>query len=208
MENIFELVMDAYVKRYQNVLKKYWPTMNDNGFTEHNQTVNFINAYESIATKNNEIVSSWYEFQISDGRKNSNHIDAILVNHTTKELYLIEAKRFSRNSIKKKRRELAQDYLRILSLDVKNRFENFFVDESIKNYQVYGVLLFDLWTETRTEKALQTKWENLCLNPNLDDFQDFLSSQDIDKQVVFCDSKCFLPMMKEVKADRLYMPTS
>ena len=83
-------VVDAYQARYSSVLNKIWPTMGSNGFNEHNQTVNFMIAYETVAEENNEQISTWYEFQISNGTKRNNRIDGLIINHTKREVYLIE----------------------------------------------------------------------------------------------------------------------
>ncbi len=67
MDNRFEKVMDVYINRYEGILEKYWPTMKNNGFTEHNQTVNFVNAYENVATKDGESVSHGTSFRFLMG---------------------------------------------------------------------------------------------------------------------------------------------
>lgn len=195
-------VADAYSKRYSDILNKIWPTMGSNGFNEHNQTVNFMIAYETVAKKNNEQISTWYEFQISNGKKRNNRIDGLIINHTTKELYLIESKRFYLNNMNDTRHQLGNDFVRIEKLDLNSRFDDeglFNNNESIAEYKVFGILLFDLWTETKAQKDLLKEWKDVCKSPSSKSLFDFFDSFDIK---IERDDRDLLPIEKEVRCDR------
>ena len=189
-------VLDLYQTRYARILGKIWPTINDNGFNEHNLTANFTAAYEAVAANHREETSAWFEFQIPNGKRNNHRIDGLIVNHTRKELYLVEAKRFSKNKLTKKRGELGDDFIRINKLDLNRRFEKFFAgDESIAEYQVFGVLLFDLWTENQEEKELVGHWTAICETPDSNKLSVFF-----DRSIEYDD--LLLPGIREVKSRR------
>ena len=194
-------VFDAYQARYSSVLNKIWPTMGSNGFNEHNQTVNFMIAYETVAEENNEQISTWYEFQISNGTKRNNRIDGLIINHTKREVYLIEAKRFSKNNLQKKQKELGNDYTRIENLGLGRFEELFYEKESISTYKVFGVLLFDLWTETPAQEGLLKNWNNICDNPSSDLLSDFFYFNNSDSKID-CAKSCLLPIVREVICNR------
>ena len=195
-------VVDAYSTRYACILDKIWPSINSNGFDEHNQTVNFLIAYETVAAKNGEQISTWSEFQIANGNKNNNHIDGLIINHTKKELYFVESKRFSLHNEDDKRLELGADFARIQELDLNNRFEKeklFAKKESISEYKTYGILLFDLWTQRPWQKDLLEKWKKICEKPSSKALSEFFNSTDSN---IDCDDKDLLPIVREIVCDR------
>ena len=93
-------VFDRYAEQYSAILNKIYPSKGSTGFTERNLSVNFSKAYEDIAGKDSAI--SWFEFQF--GAKSRQHVDLVLLDYLSKELYIVEAKRFS-NPTKKNRRD-------------------------------------------------------------------------------------------------------
>ena len=197
----FNKVTEEYTERYKGLLTMIWPTINDNGFNEHNQTVNFLSAYEKVSRVFNENISTWYEFQIPNGDKGDNRIDAIIINHTIKSILIVESKRFSQNKIKEKRRSLGEDLTRIINLDLENRFQSVFCDgESIHNYSFYGVLLFDLWTYSKNhekEKETYELWSSFCDNHDIQSLFGFLClDPKIEPQIA---SKSYLPTIQEVR---------
>ncbi len=150
-----EKIMNKYVERYDNILNVIWPSMGDNGFVERNQTVNFVVAYE--ATMDEEEVYSWQEFQIANesSKIRNNHIDGLIMNVDSKEIFLIESKRFPKGSVKKKKRELVDDFHRIMKLNIDERLRELFLNKSyVSKFSVYGCLLYDLWDQTKTQKTL------------------------------------------------------
>ena len=158
-----EKVVELYHNRYNAILERIKPSIQSNGFAEHNQTANFVSAYELIAGNKKEAVSSWYEFQILNGKRADNRIDGIIINHSAKEIYLIEAKRISRNKIQKKKAELIKDYCRIMQLDKASRFTEVLKDENVSDYSIYGILLFDIWTENKAEKSFIRNGANFVI---------------------------------------------
>ena len=188
-------ILDLYQARYARILDKIWPTVKSNGFNEHNLTANFTAAYEAVAANHHEEACVWFEFQIPNGERNNHRMDGLIVNHTRKELYLIEAKRFSKNKLAEKRGELGDDFIRINKLDL-SRFKDFFArDESIAEYQVFGVLLFDLWTENQEEKELVGRWTAICETPDSKKLSAFF-----DRQTAY--NGRLLPGIREVKSKR------
>ena len=205
--NRVEMVISEYKERFESILKRIWPTIGDTGFVEKNQTANFIEAYEKCAKMSNEIVSVWYEFPIpnDENNKKNNHIDAIVINHTKKEILLVEAKRISKNKVPAKRRELAMDLQRIQGLDLSNRFSNFFLKEIFNEYVVYGVLLFDAWNDNQPAKKAIDIWKNYCNDKKLEGLYEFLfSSSKTGEGLVNTNIeniKTIIPRLEEIKID-------
>lgn len=198
-----EKVMELYHNRYNAILERIKPSIQSNGFAEHNQTVNFVSAYELISCNKKEAVSSWYEFQILNGKRSNNRIDGIIINHSAKEIYLIEAKRISRNKVWKKKTELIDDYCRIMQLDKTSRFTEVLKDENVSDYSIYGILLFDIWTENKAEKKLYHKWSKFCDSSN-PSYEEFIKVLDADTTIFkpeYVSGEVF-PMIKEVQSLR------
>lgn len=196
-----EKVMEIYHNRYNDILERIKPSIKSNGFAEHNQTVNFVSAYELIAGDNKEVVSSWYEFQIPNGKRSDNRIDGIIINHSAKEIYLIEAKRISRNNVQDKKAELVADYRRIMQLDKVIRFTEVLKGENVSDYSIYGILLFDIWTENKAEKKLYHNWNEFC-NSNNPTQEEFIKVLDADTTILkpeYISGENF-PMIKEVQS--------
>lgn len=196
-----EKVMEIYHNRYNDILERIKPSIKSNGFAEHNQTVNFVSAYELIAGDNKEVVSSWYEFQIPNGKRSDNRIDGIIINHSAKEIYLIEAKRISRNKVQDKKAELVADYRRIMQLDKVIRFTEVLKGENVSDYSIYGILLFDIWTENKAEKKLYHNWNEFC-NSNNPTQEKFIKVLDADTTILkpeYISGENF-PMIKEVQS--------
>lgn len=194
-----EKVMEIYHNRYNDILERIKPSIKSNGFAEHNQTVNFVSAYELIAGDNKEVVSSWYEFQIPNGER----IDGIIINHSAKEIYLIEAKRISRNKVQDKKAELVADYRRIMQLDKVIRFTEVLKGENVSDYSIYGILLFDIWTENEAEKELYHNWNEFCnsKNPTREEFIKVLDADTTILKPEYVSGEKF-PMIKEVQCLR------
>ena len=103
----------------------------------------------------------------------------MIINNSTKSIYLIESKRFCQNDIKVKRRRLGQDAERLICIDYKTRFKDFFRNgESLNDYSVYGVLLFDLWTYIKNHKSESEAfelWKSFCTDYDVEKLSDFFS---------------------------------
>ena len=139
-------VFCLYKEYYVEILKCIWPSIDSNGFQERNLTVNFTNAYKEIAKKKDNIAIVWFEFQC--GESGNKHVDALLMNTTSKEIFIIEAKRY--NNVNQKVKSVAWDVKRI---------QEFFYDKSIfierlgdiSDYKFYGMILADVWCETKSK---------------------------------------------------------
>ena len=126
-------------------MSSFYPSLGNTGFQERNLTVNFSKAYEK--TFAHDDVFSWFELQF--GENKNNHLDCLIVNRSQKELFLIEAKRFS-NTISKKNSVL-EDVERINGIakaKTDDRFQEF------KDFKVFGVILADVWQENQKKKDL------------------------------------------------------
>lgn len=150
----FKRVFDEYIRIYQSIFDILYPSKNSTGFQERNQTVNFVKAYEKTYFK--DVVASWFEFQF--GKKNNNHIDALIVNKTTKEIFLIESKRFRNESDLE---SSTKDYIRMTEQFTLSEFNNRI--DNHNDYRVYGIILADVWTENDTKINIYNEFENIFL---------------------------------------------
>lgn len=169
MKNIFlESVLAEYKAKYVSVFRNFYPAMGSTGFPERNLSVNFSQAFETLAASRGYDVYSWFELQMrGDGKKDKNgnkHCDALIVDNTNKTLYLIEAKRFTG---KEKISEVENDINRIRTFadeiqDDKNdefekgRFDLF----RAQHYTINGVILADVWKETKFKEGILEEFLN------------------------------------------------
>ena len=151
LESIFNL----YKSRYLRIFEKIYPARNSTGFPERNLSVNFTKAYETYYS--NCDVISWFELQF--GENDNYHLDAVVANYTTKEIFFVEAKRFSNPA--KKKEEIKEDIVRIHKLKEELLKEcdcnSARIDLKMFN-SIYGVVLADLWTENDTKKEILTQY--------------------------------------------------
>lgn len=139
---------DEVLKRmkmeYVNILKSIYPSKGSTGFTERNLSVNFVTAYRAM---NNESVA-WYEF--SFGKRK--HFDALIIDPVKKDLIIVESKRFTNPGNKAK--EIDEDIERIQNLSSEEELEkelNNRLNDDIKNYTIWGVIVADVWTENKNQ---------------------------------------------------------
>ena len=168
---MIESVFEAYGEIYRNILNNIYPAKNSTGFPERNLSVNFTKAYEMIAAQKGQNAFSWFEFQF--GNSNNLHVDAVLINKTTNELYVIESKRFSNPTSKMK--EIGEDIDRVHSFVEELRGENLQDKFRIKldDFEhIYGVILADVWTETPLkEEILQAYKDGTLLERYADEIK-------------------------------------
>lgn len=140
-------VFDSYESIYRKILDNIYPAKNSTGFPERNLSVNFSKAYESVALHNNQEAFTWFEFQF--GEFNNLHVDAVIINNSTKELFVIESKRYSNPTTKMK--EIGEDIDRIYLLidELKRENDSNIIRIKIDGFKhIYGVILADVWSET------------------------------------------------------------
>ena len=153
-----------YGKLYANLLEKIYPAKNSTGFAERNLSVNFAKAYERMAEGNNQEVYTWYEFQFGD--KNNLHVDAVIINESSKELIIIESKRY--NNPQEKIKEVGKDIYRIQELVDELKRENAEGIYRIKLDQMVkcqGIILADVWTETDAKREILEAYKKGIENP-------------------------------------------
>jgi hypothetical protein len=174
MKTNLSRILQEYINVYINILESYYPAKRSIGFTERNQTVNFSKAIEKVYP----FAFTWFEVPFEDDSKN--HFDAIVIIPEVKEIFIIEAKRFSDGNSK------------VVSVgkDIK-RIENYnYISGAIETlkdsnqYSIYGVLLADLWTENSIKNKISDKW---CLGPD-NFFTDELFTKKLNINKAFVDS--------------------
>ena len=168
---MMEEVFDEYGRIYETILKDLYPAKNSTGFPERNLSVNFSKAYEKIAATNGQNAISWFEFQFGD--KNDLHIDAVIMNTSSKELIFVESKRFSEPA--KKIREVGEDIDRIYSCIEELKEDGNDSRINLKKYKkVYGLVLADVWTETPQKKSILKAYNE---NKFLEEFSTTINSK-------------------------------
>ena len=160
-------IFDEYGNIYRKILEKIYPAKGSTGFAERNLSVNFSKAYEKIFPS----ALSWFEFQF--GKKK--HIDAVIVNEESQEIFVIESKRYS---VQSKITAIGHDIDRIktfldeLKKENDRRNENDRRIDLSKIKKFYGVILADVWTEVDNfkRKILKSYQEENFLT----EFKEFL----------------------------------
>ena len=164
-------VFDSYERIYRKILDNIYPAKNSTGFPERNLSVNFSKAYESVALHNNQEAFTWFELQF--GESNNLHVDAVVINNTTKEMFVIEAKRYSNPT--PKMREIGEDIDRVFLLidELKRENDSKTVRIRIDEFEhIYGVILADVWSETPLKTdILQTYKDNSFLEKYKDEIR-------------------------------------
>ena len=152
LQDKFANIFSQYQSIYKSIFRVLYPAKGSTGFTERNQSVNFSKAYEAY----NPAAKTWYEFQF--GEKNNLHYDALIINPLSKEILLVESKRFSNPS--KKLKEVKSDITRI-NLSVKDYLPDFTSRiDGFLDYTLYGVILADVWTETKAKNKILNTFQN------------------------------------------------
>ena len=150
-KTFFDKVCIKFKHNYEKIFEHIYPAKNSSGFTERNLSVNFAEAYEKTAMQLNQNCITWYEFQF--GEKNNQHYDAVVVNITTKEILVIEAKRF--NDLPKKIYSTVNDIHRINNFPAEILNENSCRITDFNLYKIYGVFLADIWTAGTSSPKLK-----------------------------------------------------
>lgn len=146
-------VFTEYGNIYKRILNRIYPAKHSTGFAERNLSVNFSKAYEIVAMQNGQTAFSWFEFQF--GNNNNLHIDAVVINDTTNEMFVVEAKRY--NNPIPKMREVGEDIDRIgdfiTELQAENQAGSMRIDIGGMK-KCYGIILADVWTESDLKKEI------------------------------------------------------
>ena len=173
-------VFDVYKINYEKIFRIIYPAKGNTGFPEKNLSVNFVKAYERIYS--DAII--WYELQF--GERNNNHIDVIVVDKKNKRLLLIESKRF--NNPSQKIPKIREDIERIKKVkdELLNDSDKRISD--VKSYTFYGIVLADVWMETKTkeniyeefreETFIKNKYEDILLKNLYYNTKDFVENKD------------------------------
>lgn len=150
LDEAFVLYQDIY----RNILDNMYPSKGATGFQERNMAVNFSKAYEAVAWKKGHKACSWFEFQF--GEKNNLHMDAVMLDPWAQELVLVEAKRYSNPLSKMQgvRKDIDRVYELVSELNEENR-----IDMNAVRH-IYGVILADVWDETRTKRRIIEAYRN------------------------------------------------
>lgn len=148
MEEIF----DKIEQQYNNILAHYYPVQNNLGFTEHNLSVAFVEAYKSLHP--NSI--AWFEapLQKEEGNKSNAHIDVVLFDLDAETMILVESKRIFDN---RKLESAKRDLDRIIA---PQNYE--YLSRNLINARVshrIAVILADIWTDKKHKRERLEKWK-------------------------------------------------
>jgi len=162
MNKTLEASFYTMCKRYNTMLKDFYPARGSTGFTESNQVHIFVNSL----TKNldDDLIIEWLEFPWIDKKQ---HIDAIVYSPKNKTIFYIEAKRFT---MKSKIQSIARDINRIINpKPFSNR--DFIEEHNIIDIEnEYIIALSDVWLETKWKKSIPNWW----ISDDTDSFKNFL----------------------------------
>lgn len=183
-------VFDLYHKRYEEILKRFYPSKNGTGFQERNQTVNFAHAYEEEAKRLGEDCVVWYEFQF--GKNNRRHLDALIVNKSSKEIIFIEAKRFtSLSKVDSVRHDInringkhgVEDEPGILAELLSEDNSHGARIPGFEKYKRYtGLILADVWAYNDDKKAILASFQEKNF---LSKYSDYVAIDIEDKNLAY-----------------------
>ena len=140
-----EKVVSFYYERYIKIFNDCYPAHGSTGFTERNLSVNFAYALESLDVDS----FAWFEFPIGEKQ----HIDAVIINKASNEVFIIEAKRFQ---FKSKVVSSANDISRITNEVVLEKIKDRLPKHN--DYNFYCVILADVWLENHFKEEIYNFW--------------------------------------------------
>ena len=150
---MLEKVFENFKKEYDHILGSFYPSLGSTGFQERNLTTNFAKAYEKTFDKDDVIV--WFELQF--GEENNNHFECLIINKTKRQIILIESKRFV--SAESKKSSVEKDIKRINDY-IKNDYKTDDRFKKYRKYDVYGLILADIWKESDPKKQIFKDFKN------------------------------------------------
>lgn len=150
---MIEIVFANFKKEYDHILASFYPSLGHTGFQERNLTTNFVKAYEKTFNEDDVIV--WFELQFGDDR--DNHFDCLIINKTKHQIILIESKRFV--SAESKKSSVGKDIKRINDY-IKNDYKTDTRFADYRNYDVYGLILADVWKENSSKIEIFESFKN------------------------------------------------
>lgn len=148
MKTELEKVTDLYFKRYEKIFDNYYPSHDSTGFTERNLSVNFAFAMEKIYSR----AFTWYEVPL---KRKGEHCDAVIFNADTKEMFIIEAKRFDKPG---KKSSFLSDVGRVINKENIDYIKTEYKSPMIDNFKCYALLLADVWLETSSKMKIYNEW--------------------------------------------------
>ena len=150
-----EEVISQTAKRYEKILRNYYPSFDSVGFTERNLTFNFCSTFYNMAADDELII--WQEVPIKnndDSKKE--HFDSLIISRKEKVIYLIEAKRLGyRGKIESMRTDFDR---------MKKKWKNINIDEDTKTYSKYAIIIADIWIPHTNERQKQKKTKERLLS--------------------------------------------
>ena len=148
IEKMIEDAFDKMYLKYYQLLKSFYPAQGSTGFTERNQTHNFVNSL--ISTLNDKDTINWFELP---WKEKEQHIDAMVYSPEYKSIFYIEAKRLS---ITRKKESIVEDIKRVV--DTKDR-ESLLSKYKLPNVtNEYMIALCDVWLENKWKRNVPFWW--------------------------------------------------
>ena len=143
-----EEVISQTAKRYEKILRNYYPSFDSVGFTERNLTFNFCSTFYSMANDDDLIIWQEVPLKNNDDSKKE-HFDSLIISRKQKAIYLIEAKRLGyRGKVKASETDFNR---------MKKKWKNINIDKEMKAYSKYAIIIADIWIPHNDERKKKTK---------------------------------------------------
>lgn len=191
-EKIIKIAFCETCSMYERILKSYYPSFGNTGFTERNITFNFCNAF--LKKSNDENLIVWQEVPIKNNNDEnySGHFDSLIIDDHNHKLFMIEAKRLNET---KKIDSINSDLVRI-----KNKWSsiNFGEKDDRKTYLKYLLILVDIWMPNGKESKTKLELFGRFRNYQLDgiEFLDFNYKEIMKNGQVLTDKERYFLMYK------------
>ena len=194
MNIILKNSFEKMTLEYKRILEGFYPARGSAGFTEQNQTFNFVTALKNMLEREDTV--QWLEFPWIDPKQ---HIDAVVYSPHHKSIFFIESKRFYNQ---KKLDKILDDVERVMNPMLKANNEvtekgfeflkPHLTSGDIEDIQKYVVVLGDVWLDKSKVKRKVPAWwlGSLDKAKNKLDFEGLVDSGedvfhiDFDKDIV------------------------
>lgn len=167
IKDLIKEVFSEYCKRFSDLLgsnlgfkpwDNAWKDNNRRSIHESNQVSKFLEVYREKAPVSSKVIT-WMELPVKIDDK-TNHIDGFIADTERKNIFFIEAKRYSR---KGNLDSLGKDVNRskeIIKTKTSNNIKTF-KGLNICDYNIYVLCLVDIWEEKSSwTKDIVARWDS------------------------------------------------
>jgi hypothetical protein len=149
MEDLLRNSFDSFIREYECIFQRYYPSHGSTGFMEANQVHLFVKSLCNLQID----AFSWLEAPLEKVGRSYPRIDAVIFIPSQEAVVFIEAKRI--NNPNSKINEIYKDMDRLLISHNRNHVMG---KRKFDVKHQYIVCLADVWLETKRKKSIPYWW--------------------------------------------------